>query len=198
MLAVISPAKTLDFESDCPSYRATQPAFMEESSELVALMRKKSRPQLREMMGISEKLSDLNHARFKEWSSPFNEDNARGALFAFKGDVYTGFQLESYATAEFQYAQKHLRILSGLYGLLRPLDLIQAYRLEMGSSLKTPKGKSLYDFWGIKLTEALNKAVKTSGSSVLVNLASNEYFSAVKTKELKAEVVTPQFKDLFQ
>tara|TARA_R110000850_G_scaffold8950_21_gene32987 strand:- start:1748 stop:2530 length:783 start_codon:yes stop_codon:yes gene_type:complete len=196
MLAVISPAKTLDYENACPSHRSTQPGFLDESESLITLLRKKSRPQLREMMGISEKLADLNHERYREWSRPFNDDNARAALLAFKGDVYTGFNLDSYRKADFAFAQKHLRILSGLYGVLRPLDLMQAYRLEMGTTLKTPQGKSLYDFWGSKLTQSINRALNSSGSDVLVNLASKEYFSALQPSAIEGEVITPNFKDL--
>ncbi|NNE93299.1 MAG: peroxide stress protein YaaA [Verrucomicrobiales bacterium] len=196
MLAVISPAKTLDFESQCPAHEPSKPDFLEDSEELISVMRKKSRPQIRELMGISEKLADLNYQRFHDWKRPFTEDNARAALLAFKGDVYTGFTIEQYGKRDFEFAQKHLRILSGLYGLLRPLDLIQPYRLEMGTRLKTGRGKDLYAFWDNKITHSLNEAIRESKSKVLVNLASNEYFSSVRFAELDAEVITPVFKDL--
>jgi len=196
MLAVISPAKTLDYDSVCPNHRPTQPAFISEASELVSVLKKKTRPQLRELMSISEKLADENRTRYQQWALPFTEDNARAALFAFKGDVYTGFDTASYGKNELQYAQKHLRILSGLYGVLRPLDLMQPYRLEMGTQLKNPEGKDLYTFWGDRLTANINKALKTSGSETFVNLASNEYFSALQKDNIKGEIITPQFKDL--
>jgi len=196
MLLVISPAKTLDFESPLPSHRPTQPAFLDQAEELVGVLRRKSRHELAELMDLSEKLADLNWRRYRAWSPPFTEDNARAALFAFKGDVYTGFDLPSYGSAELRFAQKHLRILSGLYGLLRPLDLIQPYRLEMGTSLKTKAGKNLYEFWGESLTSAVNAALKRSGEATLVNLASKEYFSALQPEAVSGRVVTPVFKDL--
>jgi cytoplasmic iron level regulating protein YaaA (DUF328/UPF0246 family) len=196
MLLVISPAKTLDYESTLPRHRPTQPAFLEEAETLVAVLRKQSRPQLAELMDLSENLADLNWRRYREWSPPFTEDNARAALFAFKGDVYTGFDLPSYGAAELKFAQKHLRILSGLYGLLRPLDLIQPYRLEMGTALKTKAGKNLYEYWGDRLTAAVNAALKRSGDATLVNLASKEYFSALQPAQVAGRVVTPVFKDM--
>lgn len=196
MLAVISPAKTLDFESSCPPHSPTQPEFLEDSAALIEVLRKKTRPQLADLMGISEKLADLNYTRYRDWQLPFTDDNARAALLAFKGDVYTGFELGSYSKSDFQFAQKHLRILSGLYGVLRPLDLMQPYRLEMGTQLKNPRGKNLYAFWGDKITRNLKAALTKSGSDVLVNLASNEYFSAVDAESLSSRIVTPQFKDL--
>ncbi len=196
MLAVISPAKTLDFDSACPAHCPTQPDFLPEAEELITILRKKTRPQLSELMSISDKLADLNFQRYKSWQRPFSEDNARAALLAFKGDVYTGFELEKYGDDEFAFSQKHLRILSGLYGLLRPLDLIQPYRLEMGTKLKSKKGKDLYSFWAETITPAVSAAISDSGSDCLVNLASNEYFSSVRQADLGAEVITPIFKDL--
>jgi len=196
MLAVISPAKTLDFESSLPAHEPTQPQFLDDAAELISVLRKRTRPQLRELMDISEDLADLNFRRYREWAPPFDEDNARAALLAFKGDVYTGFELDSYGPDDFRFAQDHLRILSGLYGVLRPLDLIQPYRLEMGTKLRTDRGKDLYEFWGDRITKALDEACSESGSKRLVNLASNEYFSAVQPHRLGTEIVTPQFKDL--
>lgn len=196
MLAILSPAKTLDYESPCPAHRATQPKYLDDASELITVLRKKSRPQLSELMHISEKLADLNFQRYKAWSPPFSDDNARAALLAFKGDVYTGFDLSTYSQDDFRYAQKHLAILSGLYGLLRPLDLMQPYRLEMGTSLKTTRGKNLYEFWGDTLTKGVNRSLKASGSDVLVNLASKEYFQAVDPDRVQGDIITPQFKDL--
>ena len=195
MLAVISPAKTLDFDSACPSHRVTQPEFLDDAEELISVLKKVSRPELRELMGLSENLAELNFERYQNWSRPFHEDNSRAALFAFKGDVYTGFSLDRYGDGDFQFVQKHLRILSGLYGVLRPLDLMQAYRLEMGTKLKTRYGKNLYEFWGDRITGAIGKAIEASGSNVLVNLASKEYFSAIDTSKLKVEILTPIFKD---
>ncbi|MDF1816602.1 MAG: peroxide stress protein YaaA [Verrucomicrobiales bacterium] len=196
MLAVISPAKTLDYESACPPHNPTQPEFLDDSEELIAVLRKKTRPQLADLMSISEKLADLNFTRYKEWHRPFNEDNARAALLAFKGDVYTGFTLNTYGKRDFNFAQDHLRILSGLYGVLRPMDLMQPYRLEMGTKLKNPRGKDLYEFWDRKITDAIDEAVQKSGSDQLINLASNEYFSAIKKSALKSHIITPVFKDL--
>lgn len=196
MLAVISPAKTLDFESRCPPHRASGSDYLDASAELVAILRKKTRTELQELMGISPPLAEVNFDRFTAWKQPFTGDNARAALFAFKGDVYTGFTLDTYSAADLRFTQSHLRILSGLYGLLRPLDLILPYRLEMGTALKTPKGKNLYEFWGSRLTEGLNKALSKSGNDALVNLASLEYFGAVNPREIKGRIITPQFKDL--
>ncbi len=196
MLAVISPAKTLDFECSLPSHRSTKPVYEEGAAELIATLRKKTRPQLRELMSLSEKLADLNFERYRSWQQAAPDDSSRAALFAFRGDVYTGFELDTYESGDLTYAQQHLRILSGLYGILRPLDLIQPYRLEMGTSLKTSKGANLYDYWGCQITKSLNTAVKKSGSEILVNLASQEYFSVIQPDQVKAEVITPQFKQL--
>lgn len=196
MLAVISPAKTLDFECVLPSHRPTQPRYREEAGELIGTLRKKTRPQLQELMRLSAKLADLNYERYRSWRPEHTGDNARAAIFAFRGDVYTGFSLEDYEKEDLAHAQQHLRILSGLYGLLRPLDLIQPYRLEMGTSLKTKKGGNLYDFWGGELTKALNNAVRKSGTDVLLNLASTEYFSALQADRIEATVITPHFKQL--
>ncbi len=195
MLAVISPAKTLDFEKQCLTRKHTEPDFLEESEVLIGSLRKLTRPKLAKLMSISPKLADLNYQRYQDWSPPFTEDNAKQALLAFKGDVYTGFTLEDYKAADFDFAQKHLRILSGLYGLLRPLDLIQPYRLEMGTDLKVGRKPDLYAFWDQKITTALNAAIAESKSKVLINLASNEYYHSVHEDKLDAEVITAQFKD---
>lgn len=199
MLAVISPAKTLDFTSQCPTEKHTKPDFLSRSEELIHKLSKLSRPKLAVLMKISEKLATENHRRFQEWQLPFSPDNARAALFAFKGDVYTGFELDQYKARDFDYAQKHLRILSGLYGLLRPLDLIQPYRLEMGTRLKVGRSADLYAFWDTQIAEALNSALAKStksGEPTLVNLASNEYFASVKKERVDGRVITPSFKDL--
>ena len=196
MLAVISPAKTLDYESRCPAHDPSQPEFLDEAGEIIGVLKKKTRPQLGDLMSISEKLADLNFQRYKDWSRPFSEDNARAALLAFKGDVYTGFDVENYGKRDFNFAQKHLRILSGLYGLLRPLDLMQPYRLEMGTKLKTKRGGDLYAFWDEKITHAVNRVVADSKGKALINLASNEYFKSIRPKLLECDVITPSFKDL--
>ncbi|WP_322406271.1 peroxide stress protein YaaA [Idiomarina sp. PL1-037] len=195
MLAVVSPAKNLDYESDLPELNATQSRLLDNAEELVEVCRQLSPQQLGSLMKISDKLAGLNAARFQEWQRPFNEDNARPAMFAFNGDVYTGLDAASLNSEAIDTAQKQLRILSGLYGVLRPLDLMQPYRLEMGTKLDNPKGKNLYEYWGDTITQTLNDDLAELGSSTLVNLASNEYFSAVKPKELNADVITPVFKD---
>ncbi|MDF1658337.1 MAG: peroxide stress protein YaaA [Verrucomicrobiales bacterium] len=196
MLAVISPAKTLDFECQLPAHRPTKPQYLDEADEIIGVLRKKSRPQLQELMKLSENLAELNFVRYKEWNPDPSEDTSRAALFAFRGDVYTGFELDTYGTDDLKYAQSHLRILSGLYGILRPLDRIQPYRLEMGTALKTAKGKNLYEYWGEQLTDGLRRSIKKSDTNFLVNLASNEYFSAISPDRLDTEIITPQFKQL--
>ncbi|MEL7798696.1 peroxide stress protein YaaA [Idiomarina loihiensis] len=195
MLAVVSPAKNLDYESDLPELNVTQPRLLDSAEELVEVCRQLSPQQLGSLMKISDKLAGLNAARFEQWQRPFNEENARPAMFAFNGDVYTGLDAASLNSAAIDTAQKQLRILSGLYGLLRPLDLMQPYRLEMGTKLDNPKGKNLYEYWGDTITQMLNDDLAELGSSTLVNLASNEYFSAVKPKALNADIITPVFKD---
>ena len=196
MLTVISPAKTLDFDTPPTTRKTTQPRFLERSSELVEDARAMSPEDIRELMGVSEKIAELNYSRFLNWGTPFNLDNAKQSLLAFKGDVYTGLEAETLSTAQLNFAQKHLCILSGLYGLLRPLDLMQPYRLEMGLKFANRGGANLYEFWGDSITGALNKQLKKSGSQVLINLASNEYFKSVQAGALDAEIITPVFKDL--
>jgi len=195
MLHVISPAKTLDFETPPSTRLHTQPRFLDHSQELIDQLRDLSPLQVSALMSISDKLGELNARRFLEWQLPFHPGNAKQALLAFKGDVYTGMEAETFAPADFEQAQQRLRILSGLYGLLRPLDLIQPYRLEMGTGFANQRGKNLYHFWGDLLTEQLNAELKERGEKLLVNLASNEYWGAVNTKKLDAEVITPVFKD---
>mgnify|MGYP001817168361 FL=1 len=196
MLTVISPAKTLDFDTPPTTRRATQPRFIERSAELVEDARGLSPADIRELMGVSEKIAELNHRRFMDWGVPFSLDNAKQALLAFRGDVYGGLDADSLSKDQLGFAQKHLRILSGLYGLLRPLDLMQPYRLEMGLKFANRAGRNLYEFWGDEITLELNRELKKSRSTVLVNLASNEYFKAVKPRTLDAEIITPVFKDL--
>ena len=195
MIIVISPAKTLDFESRPLTTKHSTPDFLSDSQELIDCLSKKSKPQVSKLMGLSENLAALNAQRYRDWRIPFTTDNAKQALLAFKGDVYQGFDCERWKAADFTFAQKHLRILSGLYGLLRPLDLIQPYRLEMGTKLKTRRGKDLYAFWGDTITNAMNDVIKASRSKALVNLASNEYSRSVDLSEVGAPVVTPVFKD---
>ena len=195
MLMVISPAKTLDYESSLATQRFTQPALLEKSHQLIDVARDLSPAQISSLMGISDKLAHLNADRFNQWQPPFSLENARQAILAFKGDVYTGLQAETFSDDDFDFAQQHLRMLSGLYGLLRPLDLMQPYRLEMGIKLANPAGKDLYGFWGDLLTEKLNEAIAEQGDDVLINLASDEYFKAIKPKKLNAELIKPVFLD---
>ncbi len=195
MLIVISPAKTLDYQTPVATAEFSRPALLKDAAELVDTMRDYSPNDLVALMKISHKLGELNAQRYLEWSTPFNRKNARQAIFAFKGDVYTGLAAEHFSDADLDYAQQHLRILSGLYGVLRPLDLMQAYRLEMGTALKNSRGENLYEFWGGRITRELGKQLKSLDSSVLVNLASNEYFKSIDTGALNAEIITPVFKD---
>lgn len=195
MLMVISPSKTLDVETRPVTTDYSHAEFSDESEILVTALRQYSPDGLSELMGISPKLAELNHRRFSKWSLPFSPKNAKPAILAFKGDVYEGLRAETFSTKEFQFAQAHLRVLSGLYGVLRPLDLIQPYRLEMGTRLPTERGKNLYHFWGDRLADTLNGALAANGDRTLVNLASNEYFKAVNQKCLDADVITPVFKD---
>lgn len=196
MLMVISPAKTLDYDTAPVTSRFTQPEFLDHSQELVAQLRDFSPAQIAELMHLSDKLAGLNAARFGSWTPEFTAQNAKQALLAFKGDVYTGLDAESFTEADFDFAQQHLRMLSGLYGLLRPLDLMMPYRLEMGTKLANARGKDLYAFWGEHISEWLNQALQAQGDDVLLNLASNEYFGAVKRKVLKARIIDTEFKDL--
>ena len=176
MLVVISPAKSLDYETPVKIRKFTQADFLEDSAQLITQLKGLSPAQVSSLMSISPKLGELNQERFNQWQTPFTKENARQALFAFKGDVYIGLDAYALSSADISFAQNHLRILSGLYGLLRPLDLVQPYRLEMGTSLKNDKGASLYQFWGNKITDALNQEMSKQKSPILVNLASNEYF----------------------
>ncbi|MEH6625805.1 MAG: peroxide stress protein YaaA [Motiliproteus sp.] len=195
MLIVVSPAKTLDFDTPAHIDRATQPDFLEYSQQLVEQLKELSPQDIAGLMKLSDKLAALNAARYEQWSLPFDASNAKQAVLAFKGDVYTGLDAQSLSAQDLDFAQQHLRILSGLYGILRPLDMMQAYRLEMGTKLLNSGGKDLYSFWGNRLTEALNQEFSTAQKPLLINLASNEYFKAIKTKSLQAEIITPVFKD---
>jgi cytoplasmic iron level regulating protein YaaA (DUF328/UPF0246 family) len=192
LLIVISPAKTLDFETAPSTEKCTQPRFLPQSQQLINELKHLSTADIATLMKLSDKLAALNMARFQTWQKPFNLENAKQALLAFKGDVYTGLDADTLDVAGLDFAQQHLRILSGLYGVLRPLDLMQAYRLEMGTKFANAKGKDLYQFWGSQLRESIESELK---DGVLINLASNEYFKAVEAKKLKARIITPVFKD---
>ncbi|WP_064605872.1 peroxide stress protein YaaA [Photobacterium sp. J15] len=195
MLIVVSPAKTLDYESPLATKNYTLPELTDHSAELIEVCRELTPADIATLMKVSDKIAGLNAARFAEWQPEFTMENARQAILAFKGDVYTGLEAETMSEEDFVYAQQHLRMLSGLYGLLRPLDLMQPYRLEMGSKLANSRGSNLYQFWGEIITDKLNQALAEQGDKLLVNLASNEYFKAVKPKTLDAQVITPVFKD---
>jgi len=195
MLIVISPAKTLDLDTPAGTEKFTQPDFIKHSAELVATLRTLSPTQIGSLMQISEPLAQLNTARYTAWSPKFTTANAKQAVLTFNGDVYEGLDAASLSAKQLDYTQAHLRILSGLYGLLRPLDLMQAYRLEMGTRLPNPRGRNLYAFWGGLVTEALNTVVAERKSEALINLASEEYFKVVKPAQLNAPVITPVFED---
>ncbi|MCD1127155.1 peroxide stress protein YaaA [Jinshanibacter sp. LJY008] len=195
MLITISPAKTLDYTSPLVTDRYTQPEMLDQSKILIKACRKLTPAQIASLMSISDKLAGLNAARFSEWHPDFTPENARQALLAFKGDVYTGLHVDDFNDNDFDFAQQHLRMLSGLYGVLRPLDLMQAYRLEMGTKLENQRGKDLYEFWGKRITDKLNQALKDQGDDVLVNLASDEYFKSVQTKSLNGTIIKPVFLD---
>ena len=195
MLIIISPAKTLDFETAPITKVHTQPVFLKESRQLVSQLKELTPAEVSSLMKISDKLGVLNFLRFNEWKTPFTLNNAKQALLAFKGDVYTGINADSFSRRDLNFAQKHLRILSGLYGILKPLDLIQAYRLEMGSKFRNRKGNDLYEFWESKLTDQINQDIKASKSKYLINLASNEYFKSLQADAINAEIIVPVFKD---
>ena len=197
MLIVVSPAKSLDFDSKLPTKKHSEPLMLDHAEELVGVMAQKSPTEISKMMSVSEALGELNHERFKDWERPFTTDNARPALLAFTGDVYLGMDPGgTFTERDYTHAQKTLRILSGLYGVLRPLDLMQPYRLEMGSHVTTERGTDLYSFWGDTITDQLNADIAASpGAKVLVNLASNEYFGSVDATRVEARIVTPTFLD---
>ncbi len=196
MLIILSPAKSLDLETPLPKLKPTQPAFLDRTQTLVDAARKLKSADLSALMGISDKLAELNVARFKAFERPFTKDNARPAIYTFDGDVYTGFDVHSLKAADMHYAQSHVRILSGLYGVLRPLDLMQPYRLEMSIALKTKTCVGLYSFWGDLLTRHLMVELAAHNDDTLINLASTEYFRVVHTKLIKTPLVTPVFKEL--
>ncbi|OQY02961.1 MAG: peroxide stress protein YaaA [Bacteroidetes bacterium 4572_117] len=196
MLLVVSPAKSLDFSRIAKLRNHSTPVFLNEAEDLINEIRKYKPEGLSALMNISAKLAELNFERFFKWNTPFTCQNAKAAIYAFKGTVYQSLDVNSLSLKEIDFTNKHLRILSGLYGILAPLDLIQEYRLEMGTKLLNPLGKNLYDFWGNKITLEINKSIEKSlGEKILINLASNEYFKSIQKKHLDYKVVSPVFKD---
>jgi cytoplasmic iron level regulating protein YaaA (DUF328/UPF0246 family) len=195
MLAILSPAKTLDYATPLPTKKSSEPQFIEESSELIRHLRELSPGDLSVKMKLSDKLARLNAQRYAAWRPAFDTDEARPAIHAFKGDVYQGLDAPTLSARDHNYAQKHLRILSGLHGLLRPLDRIRPYRLEMGTRLVTPRGENLYDFWGSKVTDALNSAISEQKHRALINLASHEYANVIQPQAIEARIITVRFLD---
>lgn len=195
MLIVVSPAKSLYDHCPVQFEPFSQVDFLPEAEKVVSVLKKKKPAQLAGLMGISPKLAELNYQRFQAWSPPFTPENSWQAVLMFNGDVYQGLKAETFTASEFETAQQQLRILSGVYGLLKPLDLIQPYRLEMGTNVSVARKKNLYEFWKTRITAKLNQEFSETGKKVLVNLASNEYFSAIDTKKLKARIITPAFKE---
>lgn len=195
MLALISPAKTLDYETALPTDTYTQPRLLEQSLQLIDVCRKLSATEIASLMTVSEKIANLNVERFRDWNAEFDFSNARQALFAFKGDVYTGLDAYHLKDHDIDFAQQHLRMLSGLYGLLRPLDLMMPYRLEMGTKLKNSRGNNLYEFWGSIITDQINQDLAEIDAKLLVNLASDEYYKSVNEKKIQAEIIKPVFLD---
>ncbi len=196
MLALISPAKKLDFESKWLGEAYSQPCLLDHSKELAALLRDTPKSRLKTMMKLSDKLADLNYARYQRFTLPFTTANARPAVTAFRGDTYVGLDADTLDSDALAFTQEHLRILSGLYGLLRPLDLMQAYRLEMGTKLSTARGENLYDFWGGLLTKACNDATQGHNNRAVISLASNEYIKAIRSGDLEGGLITCHFKEV--
>ncbi|MFK7899628.1 MAG: peroxide stress protein YaaA [Cyclobacteriaceae bacterium] len=194
MIAIVSPAKTLDFEQEV-TFSHTETRFQKESLELIQELKKKSVEDIQKLMSVSENIAQLNVERYHNFSPTYSDSNSKQAAFAFKGDVYLGLEAENFTQKDCDFAQNHFRILSGLYGLLRPLDYIQPYRLEMGTKLPIKGGKNLYDFWGDEIVTQLEKDLADQGDNILINLASNEYFKAVKRKSLTAQLINVEFKD---
>ena len=196
MIAVISPAKKLNFNADSPIKAFTQCDFLDESKKLVDKAKDYTFDDIMKLMSVSENIANLTVQRFQDWNLPFDEQNAKQAALAFNGDTYTGLGAETFSQDDFNYSQDHLRILSGLYGLLRPLDLIQPYRLEMGTTMNNSKGKNLYEFWGTKISEQLNRDINNHKSKYIVNCASDEYFKVIDLPTLNVPVIKPIFKDV--
>ena len=195
MFFVLSPAKNLNEKAPAPVKEFTQPDLLAEAEILMRQLRELAPQQIAELMHVSDKIALLNAERNAEWHTPFTPDNAKQAVFMFNGDVYEGIAADTLKPEQIQYLQQHVRLLSGLYGILRPLDLMQPYRLEMGTAFANTRGKNLYEFWGDIITDLLNDTLAQAGSDILINLASQEYFKAVNTKKLKARLITPVFKD---
>lgn len=195
MITVLSPAKSLDFERACSFPKPSEPVFPEYSKKLAENLKKKGPDDLIRLMNISEKLALLNAERFQAWKYPYDDENTKPAIFAFDGDVYDGLEAVSFSHDDLEYSQSHLRILSGLYGVLRPLDLIMPYRLEMGTKLKTGKNEDLYSFWKENVTRHMNESLGAAKTDILVNLASNEYFSAIESNRVNGNIIKPVFKD---
>jgi cytoplasmic iron level regulating protein YaaA (DUF328/UPF0246 family) len=195
MLIVLSPAKSLDYKTPAQVKSPTLPEFVLESAKLIADLRKLSPLEVSNLMGLSDQLAALNVGRYRDWSKKFTEENSKPAIYAFNGDVYDGFDVKTLNAKALDFAQDHLRILSGLYGALRPLDLMQAYRLEMGTSFKNPRGKDLYAFWGERVTDSLKKILEKQKKPVLLNLASEEYFKVLQPKNMDCQVISPVFQD---
>ncbi|MDX1472723.1 MAG: peroxide stress protein YaaA [Reinekea sp.] len=195
VLAVISPAKTLDFETESPVDEVSDYRFADDAQSLIEILKTKSSADIAQLMSLSEKLATLNVERYKQWQPEMTSANSKQALFAFKGDVYTGLSADTLTKTQIKLAQRKVRILSGLYGLLRPLDAIQPYRLEMGTKLSNSRGQNLYEFWGNRITDLLNQDITESNADYLINLASQEYFRAVDVKQLAVPVITPVFLD---
>jgi cytoplasmic iron level regulating protein YaaA (DUF328/UPF0246 family) len=195
MLIVLSPAKSLDYKTPAQVKSPTLPEFASESAKLIADLRKLSPLEVSNLMGLSDQLAALNVGRYRDWSKKFTLANSKPAIYAFNGDVYEGFDVKTLNVKALDFAQDHLRILSGLYGALRPLDLMQAYRLEMGTSFKNPRGKDLYAFWGERVTDSLNKILEKQKKPVLLNLASEEYFKVLQPKNMNCQVISPVFQD---
>jgi cytoplasmic iron level regulating protein YaaA (DUF328/UPF0246 family) len=195
MLILISPAKTLDTNSEVKTKISSVPIFLKQSEQIVSVLKKKNTKVISKLMSISQKLGQLNYERFQQWDRANSKDTRRQAIFMFNGDVYEGLKIQEFSESEILYAQNHLRILSGLYGILRPLDVIQPYRLEMGTKITVNRKKNLYEFWKKQIIGSLNRSIEEQGDNVLINLASSEYFSAIDKSKLKAKIITPVFKD---
>ena len=195
MITVISPAKKLDLEISAPSLELSKPDFLGQSRKLNKILREYNELDLMELMHVSKNIASLNVDRNLQWKTPFTDKNAAPAILAFKGDVYQGLDAPTLNKNDLKFSQKHLRILSGLYGLLRPLDLMQPYRLEMGTRLENDKGKNLYEFWGNQITDKINQELDSHRNKTLINLASNEYFKSIQPKQLDGAVITPSFKE---
>lgn len=195
MLIVLSPAKSLDYKTPVKVKAPTLPEFVSESAKLIADLKKLAPQDVAKLMGLSDQLATLNVGRYRDWSKKFTEENSKPAIYAFDGDVYDGFDVKSLDAKSVQFAQDHIRILSGLYGALKPLDLMQPYRLEMGTSFKNARGKDLYAFWGSRVTDSIKKVLEKQKKPVLLNLASEEYFKVLQPKELECQVIAPVFQD---